>query len=143
MPRGLQQPILSSLFFFHNYSQKKEAINKRVIIEEVANIHDLSIAKSERIVNTVFDTIVEAVLDGKQARFSNFGSFDSYMSKPRTGRNPSTGESIEIPSTRRIRFKAYDAFKKAKMLLKLVKVLPFIFVININNVNDVLNDHAM
>ena len=93
---------------------KKESINKRNIIEEVATTHDLSIAKSERIVSTVFDTIVEAVIDGKQAKLSSFGTFDSYMSKPRIGRVPSTGEAIDIPSKRRIRFKAYDAFKKAK-----------------------------
>ena len=93
---------------------KVESINKREIIEEVASAHDLSIAKSERIVNTVFDTIVEAVVEGKQARLSGFGSFDSYMSKPRSAKVPSTGKVIDIPSRRRIRFKAYDAFKNAK-----------------------------
>jgi len=94
--------------------EKVESINKREIIEEVASTHELSLAKSERIVNTVFDTIVEAVVEGKQAKLAGFGSFDSYMSKPRTGRVPATGESIEIPSRRRIRFKAYEAFKNAK-----------------------------
>lgn len=88
-------------------------MSKRDIIEEVASTHDLTVAKSERIVNTVFDTIVEAVVDGKQVRLSSFGSFDCYMSKPRSGRNPNSGEAIEIESKRRIRFKAYDAFKKA------------------------------
>ena len=117
--------LMSSMFGFGSSSDgqsisttstaiKKESINKRNIIEEVATTHDLSIAKSERIVSTVFDTIVEAVIDGKQAKLSSFGTFDSYMSKPRSGRVPSTGEAIDIPSRRRIRFKAYDAFKKAK-----------------------------
>lgn len=94
--------------------EKVEAVNKRAIVEEVATAHDLSFAKADRIVNTVFDTIVEAVVEGKQAKVSGFGAFDSYMSKPRSGKNPSTGESIEIPSKRRIRFKAFDAFKNAK-----------------------------
>ena len=96
-----------------NKSAKPIVVNKRKIIEEVASTHELSVAKSERIVNTVFDTIVEAVVDGKNVRLSNFGVFDSYMSKPRTGRNPGTGEKIEIASKRRIRFKAFDAFKKS------------------------------
>eukprot|EP00535_Pseudo-nitzschia_heimii_P002168 CAMPEP_0197184316 /NCGR_PEP_ID=MMETSP1423-20130617/9626_1 /TAXON_ID=476441 /ORGANISM="Pseudo-nitzschia heimii, Strain UNC1101" /LENGTH=125 /DNA_ID=CAMNT_0042635103 /DNA_START=56 /DNA_END=433 /DNA_ORIENTATION=+ len=91
----------------------KPVVNKRRMIEEVASTHDLSYAKSERIVNTLFDTIVEAVVDGKQVRLSNFGSFESYMSKARRGINPNSGEAIEIASKRRIRFKAYDAFKKA------------------------------
>lgn len=93
-------------------SVKPPSINKRNIIKEVASTHDLSLKESERIVNTIFDTVVDAVIDGKQVRLSNFGSFDSYMSKARTGRNPNSGETIEIESKRRIRFKAYDAFKK-------------------------------
>jgi DNA-binding protein HU-beta len=90
---------------------QKEHINRKDIVEEVASTHDLSIAQSERIVSTVFNTIVEAVVDGKQARVGNFGSFDSFMSKATKGRNPKTGEVLQIPSKKRIRFKAYDNFK--------------------------------
>jgi nucleoid DNA-binding protein len=110
---------MSSIFGFGSSSAESKPkssvkpINKRDIVDEIASTHDLSIAKSERIVNTVFDTIVEAVVDGKQVRLSGFGSFESYMSKARSGRNPNTGESIEIGARRRIRFKAYDAFKNA------------------------------
>jgi DNA-binding protein HU-beta len=87
-------------------------VNKKKIIEEVATTYDLSVAKSERIVGTILDSIVEAVTDGKAVRLSGFGKFDSFMSKPTTGRNPITGETIKIPSKLRIRFKAYDSFKK-------------------------------
>jgi nucleoid DNA-binding protein len=88
-------------------------VNKKEIIEEVATTYDLTVAKSERIVGTILDSIVEAVTDGKAARLSGFGKFDSFMSKPRKGRNPTTGEMIDIPSKLRIRFKAYDGFKKS------------------------------
>ena len=94
--------------------EKVETVNKQAIIQEVATAHDLSFAKADRIVNTVFDTIVEAVVEGKQARLPGFGAFDSYISKPKGGTNPYTGETIEIPSKRRIRFKAFEAFKNAK-----------------------------
>ena len=94
-------------------SKSSKTFNKQNIIKEVAATHELSAAKSERIVNTVFDTIVDAVVDGKEVRVSRFGSFDSYLSKARKGRNPSNGEEIDIEAKKRIRFKAYDAFKKA------------------------------
>mmetsp|Transcript_7739 Transcript_7739/g.19252 ORF Transcript_7739/g.19252 Transcript_7739/m.19252 type:complete len:147 (-) Transcript_7739:1719-2159(-) len=90
-----------------------KSITKRDLSEEIASTYEIPLAKSNRIVNTIFDTIVEGVIDGKQVRLANFGAFDSYMSNPRTGRNPKTGETINIPSRRRIRFKAYDGFKKA------------------------------
>ena len=92
---------------------RKDYISKKDLVEEVASTHELSIAKSERIVNSIFDTIVEAVVDGKQARLSSFGSFESFMGKARNGRNPATGEAIQIPSKKRIRFKAYDNFKQS------------------------------
>ena len=91
----------------------KPFVNKRSLIEEVASTHDITVAKSQRIVNTIFDTIAEKVVDGKQVRLSNFGVFYSYTSKARNGRNPSSGRPIKIAPKRRIRFKAYDAFNKA------------------------------
>lgn len=94
-------------------STKPIVVNKKKIVEHIASTCDISSAKSERIVKTFLDTIIEAVADDKTVRLSNFGVFDSYMSKKKNGRNPRTGEKIEIPSKRRIRFKAYDSFKKS------------------------------
>eukprot|EP00536_Pseudo-nitzschia_multiseries_P010647 jgi/Psemu1/203805/e_gw1.333.16.1 len=90
-----------------------EVIYKRHLSEEVASTHDLSMAQSERIVNTIFDTIVEGVVDGKQVRLTNFGVFESYISKATVRANPRTGKALNVPAKRRIRFKAYTAFKKA------------------------------
>jgi DNA-binding protein HU-beta len=88
------------------------SINRRQIIEEVANVHELSIAKSERIVATVLDTIMEGVADGKTVSVSKFGTLEKYSSKARTGRNPSTGEPLEIPEKTRIRFRPSKHFKE-------------------------------
>jgi len=45
-------------------------------------------------------------------KLSGFGTFDSYESKAKVGKNPKTQESVSIPSRRRIRFKAYKGFKE-------------------------------
>ena len=90
------------------------ALTKKDIIKKVASANDLTIKKAETIMKTILDSIIEGVaVEGKDVRLSGFGSFDSYMSKPRAGRNPRTNEPIEIPSKRRIRFKAYDSFKNS------------------------------
>ncbi|KAG7358712.1 bacterial DNA-binding domain containing protein [Nitzschia inconspicua] len=87
-------------------------ITRQKIAQEIAQNHDLSVLKSQRILNTVLDTIVEAVGEQKKVTLKNFGTFEGYMSKQRFGFNPSTREPISIPAKRRIRFKASDAFKK-------------------------------
>jgi len=45
-------------------------------------------------------------------KLAGFGTFESYQSKAKTGKNPKTQEPLVIPSRRRIRFKAYKAFKE-------------------------------
>ncbi|KAG7354687.1 bacterial DNA-binding domain containing protein [Nitzschia inconspicua] len=90
----------------------KLTITRQKIAQEIAQNHDLSVVKSQRILNTVLDTIVEAVGEQKKVTLKNFGTFEGYMSKQRFGVNPSTREPISIPAKRRIRFKASDAFKK-------------------------------
>ena len=97
---------------FYASSPTNQDISKKDIVAEVAETHDLTVAKAERIVNTVFDSIVEAVTDDKSVRISKFGIFDSYLSAARSGRNPNTGETIQIPSKQRIRFKPSVSFKR-------------------------------
>ena len=89
-----------------------DAVTKKEIIEEISKTHDLSLAQSGRILNTVLDTIVENVADGKPVRLSKFGTFESFQVQARTGRNPSTGAPLYIPAKKRIRFKAYTSFKE-------------------------------
>jgi DNA-binding protein HU-beta len=93
-------------------SKLKPAIRKADIVKEIANNHDLTLAASQRILDTVLDTIVEAVGEDKRVVITGFGVFDSYMSKERIGVNPGSQEKITIPSKLRIRFKASKAFKK-------------------------------
>eukprot|EP00532_Pseudo-nitzschia_australis_P003844 CAMPEP_0168188234 /NCGR_PEP_ID=MMETSP0139_2-20121125/15517_1 /TAXON_ID=44445 /ORGANISM="Pseudo-nitzschia australis, Strain 10249 10 AB" /LENGTH=133 /DNA_ID=CAMNT_0008110615 /DNA_START=181 /DNA_END=582 /DNA_ORIENTATION=- len=93
-------------------AKNSKSINKRKISEDIASNYDLSIAKSERIVNTVFETIAEGIFDGKEVRLSNFGKFSTFMSKDTFGRNPQTGEVVPIPPKRRIRFKAFERFRR-------------------------------
>lgn len=88
-------------------------VNRSKIIEEIATTYDLPKNKSERILATILDSIAEAVTDGKQVRLSGFGKFDSFMSKPKKGVNPTTREAIDIPSKQRFRFKAYPGFNKS------------------------------
>jgi DNA-binding protein HU-beta len=92
--------------------QRNEGINKTDLIKDISETHELTHAKSERILNSILDSIVEAVADKKTVRLSKFGSFEGYESSARIGRNPSTGESINIPAKTRIRFKPYTSFKK-------------------------------
>jgi nucleoid DNA-binding protein len=86
-------------------------MTRREIVKEVAEAHDLTLAKSERIVATVLDTIVEGVSDGKSVKLSKFGAFEKSTSAARIARNPKTGESVKVPTKQRIRFRPSKHFK--------------------------------
>ncbi|OEU13407.1 hypothetical protein FRACYDRAFT_269806 [Fragilariopsis cylindrus CCMP1102] len=88
-------------------------VNRSQIIEEIRTTYDLPKKTSERILATILDSIAEAVTDGKEVRLSSFGKFDSFMSKPTKGINPTTLGAIDIPSKQRFRFKAYPGFNKS------------------------------
>jgi len=82
------------------------------IVRTVAETHDLSLAESKRIFNTIFDSIVENLADKKVVRVSGFGTFETYISKAYTARNPRTGEPLLIPPKDRARFRPHGPFKK-------------------------------
>eukprot|EP00591_Stephanopyxis_turris_P017733 CAMPEP_0195538732 /NCGR_PEP_ID=MMETSP0794_2-20130614/49689_1 /TAXON_ID=515487 /ORGANISM="Stephanopyxis turris, Strain CCMP 815" /LENGTH=114 /DNA_ID=CAMNT_0040672739 /DNA_START=78 /DNA_END=422 /DNA_ORIENTATION=- len=87
-------------------------LTKPALARIVATEHELSQAKSERIVDTIFDSIVETVAAGDSVRIGGFGSFDKQLYARRRGRNPNTGEEIIIPETHRPKFKSYPTFQK-------------------------------
>ncbi|WP_039016882.1 integration host factor subunit beta [Halocynthiibacter namhaensis] len=64
----------------------------------------------ERIVNTVFDEITEAMARGDRVELRGFGAFSVKKREARTGRNPRTGESVEVAA------KYVPFFKTGKLL---------------------------
>lgn len=88
-------------------------MNKAELIRHVAGASDLSNGESERAVNAVFDAIIKTLKEGKEARFVGFGTFGVSHRKARTGRNPRTGEKIQISASKNVRFRAGKEVKSS------------------------------
>ena len=86
-------------------------MTKADLIESVASKLDLPKGQAERAVNTIFDDIVAALRNGDKVNISGFGTFSVSTRKARTGRNPKTGESIEIAASRAAKFKPGKTLK--------------------------------
>lgn len=71
-------------------------MNKSELIESLSLKKGISFKKAEEIVNTVFDSMTEAMLAGDRIEIRGFGSFVINDYKSYTGRNPKTGESIDV-----------------------------------------------
>jgi len=67
---------------------------------------------AEVIVNTIFDRMTEALVEGDRIEIRGFGSFHLRERKSRTGRNPKTSEKVEVPSKKVPFFKAGKSLKK-------------------------------
>jgi integration host factor subunit beta len=81
-------------------------MTKTELIEGLANkLPPLSKAEAEKAVNIVLDDIIGALKQGQRVNISGFGTFSVSTRKPRTGRNPKTGETIEISASRSAKFK--------------------------------------
>jgi DNA-binding protein HU-beta len=86
-------------------------MTKPELIESVASKVDLHRAIAERAVNTMFDEMTAALSQGDKVNISGFGTFSVSTRKARTGRNPKTGESIEIAASRAAKFKPGKTLK--------------------------------
>jgi DNA-binding protein HU-beta len=86
-------------------------MTKAELIDSIASKADLQKATAERIVNAIFDDIVGALKGGDKVNISGFGTFQISDRKARTGRNPKTGEAIQIAASRTAKFKAGKSLK--------------------------------
>ena len=80
-------------------------MTKADLIEGLANKLGLNKNDAEKAVNFVLDDIINALKQGERVNISGFGTFSVSTRKARTGRNPKTGESIEISASRSAKFK--------------------------------------
>lgn len=71
-------------------------MNKSELVEALANAKDLTYKKSEEIVNLIFDSMTETLANGDRIEIRGFGSFVVKDYKAYMGRNPKTGEVIEV-----------------------------------------------
>jgi integration host factor subunit beta len=89
-------------------------MTKAELVEEVSRVSDLTKKHSEVIVDTVFRSIVEALHRGEKIELRGFGSFRLRQREPRKGRNPKTGDQVDVPP------KKVPYFKPGKELKDLI-----------------------
>jgi len=75
-------------------------MTKADLVEEVVRAADVSKKHAETIVNTVFSSIVEALQKDDKIELRGFGSFRVRRRRSRQGRNPKTGDRVEVPEKR-------------------------------------------
>ena len=93
---------------------KQPTLTKADLIEEVLKVTELPRKESEIIVETIFDSIIEAIQKGEKIEIRGFGSFRTRSRQPRVGRNPKTGARVDVPA------KKIPYFKPSKELKDLV-----------------------
>ena len=90
------------------------SLTKAALVEEVADVADLTKRHAEVIVETVLDSIVTALHRGEKVELRGFGSFRLRHREPHQGRNPRTGDRVDVPS------KHVAYFKPGKELKALI-----------------------
>jgi integration host factor subunit beta len=90
------------------------SMTKAELVEEVSRVSDLTKKHSEVIVDTVFKSIIDALQRGEKIELRGFGSFRLRRREPRKGRNPKTGDKVDVPP------KKVPYFKPGKELKELI-----------------------
>ncbi|SDI35137.1 HU family DNA-binding protein [Natribacillus halophilus] len=88
-------------------------MNKTDLINSVAEHADLSKKEASKAVDSVFDNITETLTKGEKVQLVGFGSFEVRERASRKGRNPQTGDEIEIPATKNPAFRPGKQLKDA------------------------------
>ncbi len=89
-------------------------MTKADLIDEVSRVAELTRKDSEIIVESIFDSVVHSLRAGDKIEIRGFGSFRTRQRKARVGRNPKTGDRVEVPP------KKIPYFKPSKELKDLV-----------------------
>ncbi|MEG4229170.1 HU family DNA-binding protein [Microcoleus sp. N9_B2] len=91
--------------------QKELAMNKGELVDAVAEKATVTKKQADAVLSAALEAIMEAVSNGDKVTLVGFGSFESRERKAREGRNPKTGDKMEIPATRVPAFSAGKLFK--------------------------------
>lgn len=92
---------------------KGEKMNKSELVEAIAQGAGITKISASKIVEVFTNTITHALQKGEQVVIPGFGSFATSVRSARTGRNPQTGQTIQIKASRIAKFKAGKKLKDA------------------------------
>lgn len=93
-------------------------MTKAELIEEVSRVVEMTRKDSEVIVEAILGSVVRALRTGDKIEIRGFGSFRTRSRQPRVGRNPKTGDRVDVPAKR------IPYFKPSKELKDLVNGSP-------------------
>jgi nucleoid DNA-binding protein len=110
--RGYVDATIHRASIFFLYIKGGILMNKADLVSKVAAIVGTQ-KQAKEVVDCVLDAITDALANQDTVQIAGFGSFKVSERKARTGRNPRTGASIEIPAARVPKFSAGKALKDA------------------------------
>src|SRR3954466_10985892 len=87
-------------------------MTKADLVNDVANAAELTKKDAERLVEIVFESIIDSLNSGEKIELRGFGSFRVRSRGARRGRNPKTGDPVDIPAKRVPYFKAGKELKE-------------------------------
>ena len=87
-------------------------MNKTELIALTAERTGLTKKDTERVINAAIDAITAALVNGDKVQLSGFGSFEVKDREARVGRNPHTGEAVQIPASKVPAFKVSSTLKE-------------------------------
>jgi nucleoid DNA-binding protein len=87
-------------------------MTKKDIVLRIADQTNLKQIEIKKVVQAIFDCILEALVRGEKIELRNFGVFKIKQRKPRTGRNPRTGEVVPVPARKSVVFRPGLEMKK-------------------------------
>lgn len=89
-------------------------MTKSVLIEKISEkVGSLTRKQTEIVVETVFDSIKEALVKGEKIEVRGFGNFRLKNRRPRKARNPKTGDRVDVPGKRVLYFKVGKVLREA------------------------------
>ena len=92
-------------------------LTKSDIVEDLNNEIGLNKREAKELVDLLFDEIKNLLSEGQEVKLSGFGNFQIRDKSPRPGRNPRTGEDVEISARRVVTFKSGQKLKESVKIL--------------------------
>jgi DNA-binding protein HU-beta len=98
--------------FYLLRKRRFKLMNKGELVDAIADKANVTKKQADAVLTAALETIVDAVSNGDKVTLVGFGSFESRERKAREGRNPKTGDKMEIPATKVPAFSAGKLFKE-------------------------------